>query len=62
MVETRFRELGASQSDIRVAIDRMKLDYTVPIDTQLGWLREAGFSEVSCAYKNLIFAVYCGRK
>jgi hypothetical protein len=25
-------------------------------------MREAGFRDIDCAYKNLIFAVYCGLK
>ncbi|HEY6394809.1 MAG TPA: methyltransferase domain-containing protein, partial [Candidatus Binataceae bacterium] len=58
----RTRELGVSEPDLRVALERMKLDRPVTVDDQLGWLREAGFREVCLVYRNLIFAVYSGRK
>ena len=32
------------------------------VGQQLAWLREAGFVEVSCSYRNLIFAVLSGTK
>lgn len=40
----------------------MELEHSTPIATQLGWLREEGFREVVCSYRNLIFAVYSGLK
>ncbi len=58
----RVHELRPGESDLRAALKRMELDHTVPIDTQLGWLGEAGFREVSCSYRNLIFAVCSGIK
>jgi tRNA (cmo5U34)-methyltransferase len=58
----RVRELGLDESSLRAALERMKLDRTATLDDQLGWLRERGFREVTCGYKNLIFAVYSGIK
>ncbi len=58
----RAREHGVEESALRAALDRMTLDRAATLDEQLGWLREAGFREVACEYKNLIFAVYCARK
>jgi tRNA (cmo5U34)-methyltransferase len=58
----RVRELGPSEQDLTQALERMKFDRTIPADVQLAWLREAGFSDVALAYRNLIFAVYSGRK
>ncbi len=58
----RVHELRTGESDLKAALKRMELDHTVPIETQLGWLREAGFGEVVCSYRNLIFAVCSGIK
>jgi tRNA (cmo5U34)-methyltransferase len=53
---------GCSDVDIQVAIERMRVDQTSPLEAQLAWLREAGFVDVDCWYKNYRFAVYSGRK
>jgi tRNA (cmo5U34)-methyltransferase len=59
---TRVRELGVDDRDLAAALDRMKFDRAATLEDQLEWLREAGFRDIDCAYKNLIFAVYCGIK
>jgi tRNA (cmo5U34)-methyltransferase len=59
---SRVRELGAPERDLMMALEQMKFDHTCTADEQLGWLREAGFREVGLAYRNLIFAVYCGTR
>ncbi len=59
---TRVRELGVDDRDLATALDRMKFDRAATLEDQLEWLREAGFRDIDCAYKNLIFAVYCGVK
>ncbi|KUN13355.1 hypothetical protein AQJ11_44870 [Streptomyces corchorusii] len=38
--------------------ERMKFDIPIDLDTQLGWLREAGFSQVDCLSKDWRFATY----
>jgi tRNA (cmo5U34)-methyltransferase len=48
--------------DLAAALDRMKFDRAATLEDQLEWLREAGFRDIDCTYKNLIFAVYCGIK
>lgn len=53
---------GCSEADLTVAIDRMKADRTATLDDQLDTLRNAGFEDVECWYKNFRFAVYSGRK
>lgn len=58
----RVRELGVDEKDFAAALERMKFDRTATLDDQMKWLRERGFREVTCAYKNLIFAVYSGLK
>ncbi|MDO8433545.1 MAG: methyltransferase domain-containing protein [Candidatus Binatus sp.] len=58
----RARDLGVDEQDLAAAIERMKFDRSATLDDQLEWMREAGFRSIDCAYKNLIFAVYSGRK
>ena len=58
----RARELKVGGSDLNAALVRMKQDMPATVGQQLAWLREAGFSEVSCSYRNLIFAVISGTK
>jgi tRNA (cmo5U34)-methyltransferase len=58
----RARELKVAERDLNAALARMKQDMPATVGQQLGWLREAGFVEVSCSYRNLIFAVLSGTK
>jgi tRNA (cmo5U34)-methyltransferase len=56
------REAGAGESDLAAAIERQRHDRCATLDAQMSWLRETGFRDVAAAYRNLIFAVYSGRK
>ncbi|MGH7815425.1 MAG: class I SAM-dependent methyltransferase [Candidatus Binataceae bacterium] len=56
------REIGVEEADLAQALQRMKYDRAATIEDQLEWMRAAGFREIDCAYRNLIFAVYGGRK
>jgi tRNA (cmo5U34)-methyltransferase len=58
----RARELKVSERDLQAAIARMKQDLPATVGQQLAWMREAGFVEVSCAYRNLIYAVLSGTR
>jgi trans-aconitate methyltransferase len=58
----RITLLDVSDEMLARARERMKFDRTATLSAQLGWLREAGFREVACSYRNLIFAVYSGEK
>jgi len=58
----RARELKVGDRDLAAAIERMKQDLPATVGRQMSWMREAGFIEVSCAYRNLIFAVFSGVK
>jgi tRNA (cmo5U34)-methyltransferase len=58
----RARELKVSERDLNAALERMKQDLPATVGQQLAWMRESGFTEVSCAYRNLIFAVVSGTK
>jgi tRNA (cmo5U34)-methyltransferase len=58
----RARELKIAERDLEAALGRMQQDLPATVGQQLVWLREAGFSDVGCSYRNLIFAVLSGVK
>src|SRR5229473_940396 len=58
----RARELKVGERDLNAALERMKQDLPATVGQQLAWMRESGFTEVCCAYRNLIFAVVSGTK
>ena len=43
-------------------VDHRKLEIPVPVEAQMKWLLEAGFSETECFWKYLNLATFCGRK
>ena len=53
---------GISEEDLDAALERMKIDKLATLDNQLSWLRNAGFRQLDCWYKNYSFAVYSGSK
>lgn len=53
---------GCTNSEISVALDRMKSDKTLPLSTQLNLLERAGFEHVNCWYQYYRYAVYSGLK
>jgi tRNA (cmo5U34)-methyltransferase len=57
-----IRATGLAEAELEAALERTKVDRLAPLRAQLGWLREAGFEEVRCAYEWHHFAVFCGRK
>jgi tRNA (cmo5U34)-methyltransferase len=58
----RARELKVGERDLDAALERMKQDLPATVGQQLAWMRDSGFIEVACAYRNLIFAVLSGVK
>jgi len=56
------RAAGAAENEIAAAQGRMLEDRCAPLDAQLAWLRDAGFAEIDCRFKDGRFAVYAGRK
>ena len=58
----RAHELKIAARDLEAALERMKQDLPAPVGQQLAWMREAGFVEVACTYRNMIFAVLSGMK
>ena len=51
------RTLGATEEEIDGARERMRHDRCADVETQLGWLHDAGFATADCTYKSWRFAV-----
>jgi tRNA (cmo5U34)-methyltransferase len=60
--EREARALGASEADWAGAEQRMAHDRTADVESQLGWLREAGFADADCLFKDHRFAVMVARR
>jgi tRNA (cmo5U34)-methyltransferase len=56
------RERGVGEEDLAAALVRMREDKPSTLEEQKAWLKEVGFRQVDCPYKNYSFAVYGGRK
>lgn len=54
------RALGATDAELAETRVRMRHDRCTDLETQLGWLREAGFSPLDCVYRHWRFAVLFG--
>ncbi len=54
---------GVSHERIeREYIKHRELEIPVPVETQLRWLRETGFTDIECFWKFLNLAMFGGRK
>lgn len=67
-IEQRYRATWLRQvrgrvaePDLAAALERMKDDKMATLESQLLWLREAGFASVDCWFKSYNFAVFGGR-
>jgi tRNA (cmo5U34)-methyltransferase len=68
--EARYRRLwdeqvlasGVDRLEYERAVERMLHDRCATLADQLEWMREAGFTEVDCAFKQWRFAVYFGMR
>jgi tRNA (cmo5U34)-methyltransferase len=56
------RALGAAPHEIDAARERMRHDRCADVQTQLQWLRDAGFATADCIYKSWRFAVLIAQK
>jgi tRNA (cmo5U34)-methyltransferase len=56
------RALGATEEEIDGARERMRHDRCTDVETQLSWLRDAGFAASDCTYKSWRFAVLIAQK
>ncbi len=54
--------LGATQEELADAVERRTHDRCACVETQLDWLRDAGFVWADCFYRQWGFAVICARR
>jgi tRNA (cmo5U34)-methyltransferase len=59
----KMRRAGASEVEIRAGIERrVAFDKDALLDDQLLWLREAGFNDADCVYRNFKMGLFFGVK
>jgi tRNA (cmo5U34)-methyltransferase len=58
----QVREAGATPDQIADSLYRQQDDRCASVEDQLTWLREAGFSDVDCWFKDNRFAVLAGTR
>ena len=58
----QVRAAGATEQQIADSLYRQQEDRCVPVEVQLGWMRDAGFSDADCWYKDNRFAVFAGTR
>jgi tRNA (cmo5U34)-methyltransferase len=58
----QVRAAGATEQQIEASLYRQQEDRCVSVEDQLGWLREAGFTDVDCWFKENRFAVMAGTR
>jgi tRNA (cmo5U34)-methyltransferase len=58
----QVRENGATEQQIRDSLYRQEEDRCATVDRQLQWMREAGFADADCWFKDNRFAVMAGTK
>jgi tRNA (cmo5U34)-methyltransferase len=59
--EARARAAGSDDAEWAAAAERMTYDRCATVKAQLIWLRQAGFAETDCLFKDHRFAVIVGR-
>lgn len=60
--ERRAKELGTTDIDWQHAVESMRHDRTASVEHQLAWLREAGFADADCLWKDHRLAVLAARR
>jgi tRNA (cmo5U34)-methyltransferase len=59
----KMRRAGASEEEIRAGMERrLVFDKDALLDDQLLWLREAGFTDADCVYRNFKMGLFFGVK
>lgn len=58
----QVRELGATTKQIEESLFRQQEDRRASVEDQIQWLREAGFHDADCWYKENCFAVMAGTR
>jgi len=60
--EHRAKELGTTDAGWEQAVESMRHDHAASVEHQLAWLREAGFADADCVWKNHRLAVLAARR
>jgi tRNA (cmo5U34)-methyltransferase len=60
--ERECRALGATDEELDAAYERMRHDRCADVESQLAWMRQAGFAAADCVYKSWRQAVLSGFK
>jgi tRNA (cmo5U34)-methyltransferase len=60
--EREAKANGTTEEEWLTAVERMRVDRTASVERQLCWLREAGFTDVDCLWKNHRLAVIVARR
>jgi tRNA (cmo5U34)-methyltransferase len=60
--EASARALGATDDEWAAAEERMRHDRCADVESQLRWLRDAGFDAADCLFKDHRFAVLVARR
>jgi len=58
----RSAELGTSPEGWDGALERMRMDRCASVEHQLTWMRDAGFADADCLFKDHRFAVLVARR
>jgi tRNA (cmo5U34)-methyltransferase len=58
--EAHARDSHAPAAEWAAGRERMKFDIPIDVETQLGWLRDAGFAVADCVAKDWRYATYAG--
>lgn len=58
--ERRAREAGASDAVWAASAARKEMDRCASVEAQLAWMRDAGFADADCLFKDRCFAVLVG--
>jgi len=58
----QVRDAGAMEPQIEASLYRQQEDRCAPVGEQLRWMREAGFADADCWYKDNRFAVMAGTR
>jgi tRNA (cmo5U34)-methyltransferase len=60
--EQHARAAGSTAQEWEAAVERMRLDRWASVEHQLQWLRDAGFADADCLFKDHRFAVLVARR
>ena len=58
----RTRGRGTTEDVWATTLERKRMDRCASVEAQLGWLRDAGFADADCLFKDHCFAVLVARR